>query len=109
MVYSGVLLLATGPGYRNCGPPTSESPTQARVFAALGSFFSPVFAEVPMSTPPRLDANALATALAMLPALSPSTTTGLDPVHIALARAIASGQDADQLARDLRLLRVGNP
>src|SRR5271165_1131966 len=54
-----------------------------------------------MSTPPRIDPSALAAALAKLPSFSTSTSAELDPVRIALARAIASGQDADQLAKDL--------
>ncbi|HTA85295.1 MAG TPA: hypothetical protein VK729_03430 [Silvibacterium sp.] len=54
-----------------------------------------------MSTPPSINADALAVELAKLPALSTSAPVELDPLRIALARAVASGQDADQLARDL--------
>ena len=55
-----------------------------------------------MSTPPpRLSADTLASELAKLPSLTSSTPSHLDAVQIALARAIASGQSADQLASDL--------
>jgi hypothetical protein len=46
----------------------------------------------------RLDADALASELSKIPALAASTASALDAVRIALARAIASGQSADQLA-----------
>jgi hypothetical protein len=54
-----------------------------------------------MPTLPRLGAEALAAELAKLPSLSTTASVELDPVRIALARAIASGQSADQLASDL--------
>src|ERR1019366_3302840 len=94
-------LLAAGLDSRNCGPPTRESPSPARIIASIGSLDSPSSAEVSMPTPPRLSATALASALTKLPGFSTSSAVDLDPVRIALARAIASGQDADQLARDL--------
>jgi hypothetical protein len=55
-----------------------------------------------MSTPPPLlSADTLASELAKLPSLTSPTASHLDAVQIALARAIASGQSADQLAGDL--------
>ena len=54
-----------------------------------------------MPTPPRLGADALASELAKLPSISTSSPVQLDPVRLAVTRAIASGQDASQLARDL--------
>ena len=54
-----------------------------------------------MATAPGLNADTLATELAKLPSLSTSTPAELDAVRIVIARAIASGQDADQLALDL--------
>ncbi len=49
----------------------------------------------------RLGADALASELAKLPSLTASAGSTLDAVRIALARAIASGQSADQIASDL--------
>ena len=54
-----------------------------------------------MSTPPRLDSNQLASELAKLPDFSTATGVELNALRIALARAVASGQDADQLASAL--------
>ena len=54
-----------------------------------------------MPTPPRLGADALASELAKLPSISTSSPVQLGPVRLAITRAIASGQDASQLARDL--------
>src|SRR5271156_4854957 len=54
-----------------------------------------------MSTPPRLDPEQLASELATLPDLSTSVPAELNALRIALARAVASGQDAGQLATDL--------
>ena len=54
-----------------------------------------------MTKPTRLSAQALATELSKLPQLTASAN--LDPARLAIARAIASGQDADQLAADLSL------
>jgi hypothetical protein len=54
-----------------------------------------------MSTPPRLDAATLATELAKLPSFSSPAASELTSLRIALARAIASGQDAAQLASEL--------
>ena len=49
----------------------------------------------------RLGADALASELAKLPSLTTTAAPTLDAVRIALARAIASGQSADQIAADL--------
>src|ERR1700679_1601616 len=55
----------------------------------------------------RLSADALASELAKLPSLNttagstPTAGSTLDAVRIALARAIATGQSADQIASDL--------
>ena len=49
----------------------------------------------------RLGADALASELSKIPLLTGSPASTLDAVHIAIARAIASGQSADQLAADL--------
>src|ERR1700733_8158312 len=54
-----------------------------------------------MSTPPSLGPGALATELAKLPSFSSTSSNELDPVRIAIARAVASGQDASQLAHEL--------
>ncbi|HZD47303.1 MAG TPA: hypothetical protein VE178_01040, partial [Silvibacterium sp.] len=54
-----------------------------------------------MSTPPRLDSSQLASELAKLPDFSTATGVELNALRIALARAVASGQDADQLASAL--------
>lgn len=54
-----------------------------------------------MTTLQRLNAKALSSELSKLPSLTASVSSNLDPVRIALARAIASGQSADQLAVDL--------
>ena len=56
-----------------------------------------------MSIPQRLTAEALTAELAKLPALATKASAQLDPVRIAVARAIATGQSADQLASDLGL------
>ena len=53
-----------------------------------------------MPPSPTVTAEALASALAQLPSLSVASAE-LDSVRIAIARAIASGQDAGQLALDL--------
>jgi hypothetical protein len=49
----------------------------------------------------RLGADALASELAKIPSLNTPANSTLDAVRIAIARAIASGQSADQLAADL--------
>ncbi len=49
----------------------------------------------------RLGADALASELAKLPSLTAAAGSTLDAVRIALTRAIASGQSADQIASDL--------
>jgi hypothetical protein len=49
----------------------------------------------------RLSVEALSSELSKLPSLTASSPSHLDPVRIAIARAIASGQSADQLAIDL--------
>jgi hypothetical protein len=54
-----------------------------------------------MATLQRLNAKALSSELLKLPSLTASTSASLDPVRIAIARAVASGQSADQLASDL--------
>jgi hypothetical protein len=54
-----------------------------------------------MATPPLLSADALAAELAKLPDFSTATAAELNSLRIALARAIASGQDVTQLASDL--------
>jgi hypothetical protein len=54
-----------------------------------------------MATPQRLSADALASELSKLPSFTASSATALDAVQIAMARAIASGQSANQLATDL--------
>jgi hypothetical protein len=54
-----------------------------------------------MATPQRLSSDALASELAKLPDFSAPTSTNLDAVRIAIARAVASGQSADQIAADL--------
>jgi hypothetical protein len=59
------------------------------------------FEENPMSTPQRLNAKKLSSELSKLPSLTASTSSNLDPVRIALARAVASGQNVDQLSVDL--------
>lgn len=48
----------------------------------------------------RLGADALASELAKIPSFTASSKATLDAVRIAVARAIASGQGADQLAQD---------
>ena len=54
-----------------------------------------------MTTLQRPNAETLSSELLKLPSLTASTSSNLDPVRIAIARAIASGQSADQLAIDL--------
>ena len=54
-----------------------------------------------MATPRLLNAAALAAELSKLPAFSTGTVAELNSLRVAVARAIASGQDAAQLARDL--------
>ena len=54
-----------------------------------------------MSTPQRLNAKKLSSELSKLPSLTASTSSNLDRVRIALARAVASGQNVDQLSVDL--------
>ena len=49
----------------------------------------------------RLGADALASELARIPSFTAASKATLDSVRIAIARAIASGQSADQLAMDL--------
>jgi hypothetical protein len=56
-----------------------------------------------MATLQRLGPDALASELSRLPSLQTATASTLDAVHIAVARAIASGQSADQLSSDLGL------
>ena len=51
-----------------------------------------------MPTPQRLDADALASELAKLPSLTTAASSHLDAVQIAIARAVASGQSADEIA-----------
>lgn len=51
----------------------------------------------------RLGADALASELAKIPSFTASNQVTLNAVRIAIARAIASGQSADQLAQDLGL------
>ena len=53
------------------------------------------------TTPQRLSAEALTAELAKLPALATTAAVQLDPLRIAVARAIATGQSADQIANDL--------
>jgi len=57
--------------------------------------------EVPMATLQRLGADALASELSKLPLLTAATASTMDAVRIAIARAIASGQSADQISADL--------
>src|SRR5882757_8036674 len=59
------------------------------------------FEETSMTTLHRLDGKTLSSELSKLPLLTASTPSHLDPVYIAIARAVASGQGADQLAKDL--------
>jgi hypothetical protein len=54
-----------------------------------------------MATLQRLGPDALASELSKLPSLKTAAPSTLDAVHIAVARAIASGQSADQLSADL--------
>jgi len=54
----------------------------------------------------RLGADALASELAKLPSLNTTAAPTLDAVRIAVARAIASGQSADQIAADLSVPAV---
>src|SRR5258708_37505797 len=54
-----------------------------------------------MTTLHRLDGKTLSSELSKLPLLTASTPSHLDPVYIAIARAVASGQSDDQLADDL--------
>jgi hypothetical protein len=54
-----------------------------------------------MATVQRLGADALASELSKLPLLQAATASTTDAARIAIARAIASGQSADQLALDL--------
>jgi len=49
----------------------------------------------------RLSADALASALAKLPSIATTAGSTLDAVRIAMARSIATGQSADQIASDL--------
>jgi hypothetical protein len=55
----------------------------------------------------RLGADAVVSELSKIPELSASTAATLDAVRIAIARAIASGQSADQLAADLGVPTAG--
>ena len=59
-----------------------------------------------MASLTRLNADALASELAKLPSLAASTAAPLNAVRIAMARAIASGQSADQLTTDLAVPAV---
>jgi hypothetical protein len=56
-----------------------------------------------MNKPFGLDAVTLATELNKLPLLAATTATLLDPAHLAIARAVASGQSADELAQALSI------
>ncbi|GAC1415345.1 MAG: hypothetical protein NVSMB62_02810 [Acidobacteriaceae bacterium] len=56
-----------------------------------------------MTNPPRFDAQTLRAELSKLPQLIAASALHLNPVHLALSRAVASGQSADQLARDLSM------
>ena len=59
-----------------------------------------------MATSPPVTAEALAAALAQLPSLS-AASAELNPIRIAIARAIVSGQDPGQLALDEHAGRFG--
>jgi hypothetical protein len=56
-----------------------------------------------MATLQRLSAGALAAELSKLPSLTTPTSSSLDAARIAIARAVASGQSADQLSLELGL------
>ena len=56
-----------------------------------------------MTHPQHFDPQTLAAELSKLPTLTAASASHLDPVHLALSRAVASGQSADQLARDLSM------
>ncbi|MGD0097085.1 MAG: hypothetical protein ABSB60_11355 [Terracidiphilus sp.] len=56
-----------------------------------------------MATPQRLSADALASELSKLPLLNAATPSTLTAVRIAIARAVASGQSADELTTALNL------
>jgi hypothetical protein len=56
-----------------------------------------------MATLQRLSAGALAAELSKLPSLTAPTGSCLDAARIAIARAVASGQSADQLSLELGL------
>jgi hypothetical protein len=47
--------------------------------------------------------KALASGLSKLPTFNSSSPSQLDPVRVALAMAIASGQSADEIANDFRV------
>ena len=56
-----------------------------------------------MFKPSRLDAAALATELNKLPLLAAGSAKLLDPAYLAIARAVASGQSADELTQAFSL------
>jgi hypothetical protein len=74
----------------------------ARISRLPGSHLKAV-EEVPMAMLQRLSADAIASELSKLPLLTAPAPSTLDAVRIAIARAIASGQSADQLSTELGL------
>ena len=72
-----------------------------RIVRAPDNKLTEVEENSPMPPSLRLSADALASELAKLPSLTTTAGSTLDAVRIALARAIATGQSADQIASDL--------